>query len=84
MLKLNSKQMRMKDAFLEGYIKEARLKQDTSMFCYLCERPGDTRQPDALWSCIIPPIDPEDLSKGLKMDAIRGIWICSDCHKKIS
>lgn len=83
MVKLNSSQIKMRENFLVAYTETRRADLDTSEFCFLCDQPGDNRQKDSMFSTVIPCICPGHPERGLKMDAIYGIWICARCVKDL-
>lgn len=74
----------MRMDFLKSYIQEKLSSPDCSEFCSLCKSPGFSAEEGSIYSTYIPPIEPGNISKGLKMDDITAIWICSECVEDMS
>jgi len=74
----------MREEFLEVYIQEKLSSSDLSAFCHTCKRPGAVYEEGSVFTTQIPAIDPDDLSKGLMMDAIKAVWVCPECVKRLS
>lgn len=69
----------MRKDFLETYIQEKLSSPDCSEFCCFCRAPGFSAEEGSVYSTYIPPIEPGNMAKGLKMDDIKAIWICAEC-----
>jgi len=80
-VKLNKKQMKMRDEFLAKHIAGRRHSPQPAEVCYICDEPGRATDEGGMFSTWIPPINPQNAKQGMKMDAIRGIWICAECVK---
>lgn len=84
-VRLTKKQLKYKEDFVKRQGELKLSSADTSAFCFNadCGCPGDARDPHSMFDAVIPPVDPRDISKGLKLDEIKMIWFCSGCTARL-
>lgn len=80
-MELNEKQKAFQEATLQEFMRKVAESDDTTYECFDCGNIGDCRAEGSTFSTFTPYIDPYNPRKGLKMDDIRGIWICRTCNE---